>query len=632
MTEPDKKNTSIRFSPQLPKRIFLLSQADRPAAIKLALLESAVFDGWIGMLININTAIFVGLIALTAGFGPIASMIFLAVQITFTIIGTVILLFLQIRQQSNRPVQSAIAERLIVFADLLVMFGWGFCILLFMSPLIYERMLLIIVLTTAAGIGSATLNSRLLPALILGRIILFLPSIAYCFWEQPPFWGLLICTLLFAMVVSIGIGYAIHIQHLNEANLGYKLRETSVLLEQQSFALERSLHKENQAQEQVLKETKLRESFLHSISHDLSQPLSALALHLNNLSNQHLPKVATASTAAAQQCLRAAKSLVESVSQLAWIKENLPAPKFVDVDLHTLISRVVDELRPVVEEAGLELTYVPTSLFVRADPEFLERVLRNLAYNAVQYTAKGRILIGVRRRPGGLAELTVADTGPGISDSEQQRIFNAFYQVDARSVRQAGNVGLGLSIVNDLVAAMDGRVTLRSREGHGARFGIVLPVASGTARFPQAGGQSLPKTDAQIVIDRDRRILLVEDSQHYRTAIAAMIENLGYDVDVVGERPEILSVSKEELEACDFLIVDFHLGEGLTALDFLDRGQADLMSKCVIISQYDNPDMILHIKDQGGRFLKKPFAQEDLAMALQVIEKGSHAHRSSISA
>lgn len=620
MTEYGKKNASIRFSPQLPKKIFLLSQADRPAEIKLALLESAVFDGWIGMLININTAIFVGLISLTAGFGPIASLTFLTVQITFTIIGTVILLFLQIRQQSNRPVQSNIAERLIIFADLLVMFGWGFCILLFMSPLIYERMLLIIVLTTAAGIGSATLNSRLLPALILGRIILFLPSIAYCFWEQPPFWGLLICTLLFATIVSIGIGYAIHIQHLNEANLAYKLRETSVLLEQQSFALERSLSLENQAQERVLKETKLRESFLHSISHDLSQPLSALALHLNNLAHQRLPRVANASTAAAQQCLRSAKGLIESVSQLAWIKENLPAPKFESTDIHALISRLVDELRPVVEDAGLQLTYVPTSVFVRADPEFLERVLRNLAYNAVQYTAKGRISIGVRRRPGGLAEIIVADTGLGISPNEQQRIFNAFYQIDALKVRQSGNVGLGLSIVSDLVSAMNGQITLQSRKGHGSRFGVVLPLAVDTPQFREQGSE-VPTSDTHSATPANQHVLLVEDSPHYQTTIAAMIQSLGYSVEIIGERAEIMGVSDDKLENSDFLIVDFDLGGGLTAFDFLARSPSNLMPKCVIISQYDNPDMILHIKDQGGRFLKKPFMPEDLAMALRVVEK-----------
>lgn len=620
MTEYSKKSASIRFSPQLPKKIFLLSQADRPAEIKLALLESAVFDGWIGMLININTAIFVGLIAVTAGFGPIASLIFLTVQITFTIIGTVILLFLQIRQQSNRAVQSNVAERLIIFADLLVMFGWGFCILLFMSPLIYERMLLIIVLTTAAGIGSATLNSRLLPALILGRIILFLPSISYCFWEQPPFWGLLICTLLFATVVSIGIGYAIHIQHLNEANLAYKLRETSVLLEQQSFALERSLSLENQAQERVLKETKLRESFLHSISHDLSQPLSALGLHLNNLTRQRLPRIANASTAAAQQCLRSAKGLIESVSQLAWIKENLPSPKFESIDIHALISRLVNELRPVAEEAGLQLTFVPTSVFVHADLEFLERVLRNLAYNAVQYTDKGRISIGVRRRSGGLAEIIIADTGLGISPEEQQHIFNAFYQIDARKMRQSGNIGLGLSIVSDLVSAMNGQITLQSRLGKGSQFGIVLPLATDTPHLREQDSE-VPTVVNRHATPAKRRILLIEDSQQYQTSIAAMIRSLGYSVEIIGDRTEIMNISDDKLKNSNFLIVDFELGGGLTAFDFLARSSSNLMPKCVIISQHDNPDMILHIKDQGGRFLKKPFVREDLAMALRVVEK-----------
>ncbi|MEH6724883.1 MAG: ATP-binding protein, partial [Hyphomicrobiales bacterium] len=417
-----------------------------------------------------------------------------------------------------------------------------------------------------------------------------------------------------------GIGYAIHIQHLNEANLAYKLRETSVLLEQQSFALERSLSLENQAQERVLKETKLRESFLHSISHDLSQPLSALALHLNNLAHQRLPRIANASTAAAQQCLRSAQGLIESVSQLAWIKENLPAPKFQSTDIHSLISRLVNELHPVVEDAGLQLRYVPTSVSLRADPEFLERVLRNLVYNAVQYTDKGRISIGVRRRPSGLAEIVVADTGIGISPNEQHHIFNAFYQVDARKISQSGNVGLGLSIVSDLVTAMNGQITLKSREGHGSRFGVVLPLA---ADSPQVRDENsdVSTTETHSVSPGNRRILLVEDSPHFQTTIAEMIRRLGYNVEIIGKRSEIIGVSNDKLEQSDFMIVDFDLGDGLTAFDFLARSPENLMPKCVVISQHDNPDMILHIKNQGGRFLKKPFLQEDLAMALRVVEK-----------
>ncbi|CAN0509327.1 unnamed protein product, partial [Scytosiphon promiscuus] len=192
------------------------------------------------------------------------------------------------------------------------------------------------------------------------------------------------------------------------------------------------------------------------------------------------------------------------------LKENLPAPKFGSTDIHALISRLVDALRPVVEDAGLRLTYVPTSVFVRADPEFLERVLRNLAYNAVQYTANGRISIGVRRRSGGLAEIIVSDTGLGISPNEQQQIFNAFYQIDALKVRQSGNVGLGLSIVSDLVSAMNGQITLQSRKSHGSRFGVVLPLAADTSQFREQGSE-VPTSDTHSATPANQHILLVED-------------------------------------------------------------------------------------------------------------------------
>lgn len=222
--------------------------------------------------------------------------------------------------------------------------------------------------------------------------------------------------------------------------------------------------------------------------------------------------------------------------------------------------------------------------------------------------------------PAELAEIVVADTGPGISPNEQQHIFNAFYQIDARKINQSGNVGLGLSIVNDLVTAMNGQVTLQSREGHGSLFGAILPLA---ADNPEVRDQN---SDASMAVTSSashtrRRILLVEDSLHYQITIAEMIQRLGYDVETLGKRSEIIGASNDKLERSDFLIVDFDLGDGLTVFDFLARSPKNLMPKCVIISQHDNPDMILHIKDQGGRFLKKPFLQEDLAMALRIVEK-----------
>lgn len=617
--EPETSNKQNRKG--IPERIFLLSQAENPQEVKKSLLDSAVSDGWISLLVNVNTAIFAGLISLTADFGAEASLMFLAIQLTTTFIGTVLFLFLQIRRQSSKPVGATATQTLLTLIDFLLMSGWGFAIVLFITPLSYDRSLLIIVMLSAAGIASAALNAKLLPALIMGRVMLFLPSIAYFLSDQPPLWGLLLCTLFFAFAVSIGIGYAIHVQHLHEANLAFKLKETSVLLEQQSFSLERSLTLEQEAQENILKETRLREQFLHSISHDLNQPLGAMALSLKSLEQQKLPADGDKAVRIAGQSLKSARSLIKSVSQLAWIKEHLPQPEIDAVALQPLMANLATEAEPVASEKNLEIILVPTSVSVMADAGFLERILRNLIHNAIQHTAQGKVLFGVRKR-GTDAEIIVADTGTGISSDDQKRIFDTFFQIDPSTSRQAGNVGLGLSIVRDLVSAMNGKVTLKSKQGRGSSFGVVLQMNQSHRRNDISVPSSVrpgPKRQEASVTEK---VLLVEDHRGYLASISAMLNSKGFSVDTAHTPQEFAALDAERLQGYAFLILDFDLGDGLTAFDILERSERNLLPCCLIISQYDDPNIILHIKKNGGRFLKKPFDPGDLDAALKIVAKG----------
>jgi signal transduction histidine kinase/CheY-like chemotaxis protein len=615
---PAFDQTSRRF--RAP--IFLASQSDKPDEIRKVLVDSGISDGWFSLVININTVILVGLIALTADFGAVESLIFLALQLTFTFIGMVTLLFLQVRRQSMGGVSLWLSERLLTFTDTLLMCGWGFGILLFAAPLDYERSLLIIVLITSAGIVGSALNARLLRALIFGRVILYAPSVFYYASEQPPFWGLLICTLLLSAAVSIGIGYVIHIQHLTEANLGIKLRETSILLEQQSFSLERSMLLEHEAQQKLLVETKLRERFLHSVSHDLSQPLSALTLYLGVLSRLDLPSEGKTSVSAAQQCLSSARALIQSVTQLAWFTTNLPSPKIGRVELAPMLQSIASEAMPLALEKGLRLSLVQTSLAVDADAELLERVVRNLVYNAIQYTDKGGIALGARRRGGG-AEIIVADTGAGISDADRGKIFEAFYQVNGGKSRDSVNIGLGLSIVRDLVKAMGGQVQLLSLEGKGSIFGVLLPTSD------TAGGSGTVVKASSIAADvlRDEQamseyLFLAEDSPDYLASISAMLLQLGHKVRAAASKVEVAAINPQSLVGCKIMILDFDLGGGETAFDVLERFEDAARPPFLVISRHVDPNMVLKVKDMGGRFLKKPFDIDTLEETLRVIARG----------
>ncbi len=138
-------------------------------------------------------------------------------------------------------------------------------------------------------------------------------------------------------------------------------------------------------------------------------------------------------------------------------------------------------------ELGEEL---PT---IEADPVRLRQVLFNLAENAVKFSPRGgRVVVGARTvelasedddemgfvlmaAPERAVELSVKDTGPGIPQAEQERIFDAFYQVDGSSTREHGGTGLGLSIVKRLVDAHGGRVWVESAPGEGATFRLTIP-------------------------------------------------------------------------------------------------------------------------------------------------------------
>ena len=603
-------------------RIFLISQSDNVGEIKQILLAAAVSNGWISLLVNINASVFAGLILLTAEFGALESIYFLLLQASVVIACTIVFLYLQIRINLKKSVHSKIAERLLTFADLLAMAGWSFGTLLFVTPDSYQRSLLIIVLLTAAGIASATLNSRLLPSLIIGRLCLFLPATIYFSIEQPPFWGLLLCCLVFATSVSIGIGYAIHVQHINEANLTFKLRNSSILLEQQAFSLERSMHAENEAQRKLLEETKLRERFLHSIGHDLNQPLGALGLYLHSLEHLNLSRETSEIVSAARHSLGSARNLVKNVSQLAWLENELPNAQIGPIDLSELLNRIADDFQTVAADAGINFTRVPTSVSLMADPDFLERILRNLVQNAVQYSSGGKILLGVRRRSNGFAEIIVADNGAGISTEHQMEVFEAFYQIDAHKDRRHGNVGLGLSIVKDLTSAIEGQITLKSRAGNGAMFGVILPLADPRGTNTESSSKlkaDKPRTNSSTKVQKT--ILLVDDQRTYINSVSAMLSNLGFRVDSACTSLEIASLNSTKIAAFNFLIIDFDLGDGLTAFDVLDRLEGTQVPPFLVISQHDDPDMVLNIKKMNGRFLKKPFTQEALSQSLGMITR-----------
>ena len=223
----------------------------------------------------------------------------------------------------------------------------------------------------------------------------------------------------------------------------------------------------------------VRRDFVVNVSHELKTPVGGLALLAEAVLDANDDPEAVARFARRMQVESTRlTSLVQEIVDLSRLEiaDTLHEPELVDVGLAA--TAAVEHSRLLAESRGVEIvTSLTPGVQVFGDADLLSTAIRNLVGNAINYSESGsRVAVSVRSEEG-LVEVTVADQGHGIRESEQTRIFERFYRVDAARSRDTGGNGLGLAIVKHICANHGGEVTVWSEEGHGSTFTMRLPEA-----------------------------------------------------------------------------------------------------------------------------------------------------------
>lgn len=280
-----------------------------------------------------------------------------------------------------------------------------------------------------------------------------------------------------------------------------------------------------------------KDAFLANVSHELRTPLSAILLWSKMLSRGGLDGERLAEgLAAISKSADAQRKLVEDLLDTARIAAGKLRLESQPVDLPELIRSAIGAIALTVENKQIELDVdVPESLgVVRADADRLRQVLWNLLSNAVKFTPpRGRVSIHADRE-GDMVRINVSDTGRGVSKDALNRIFDRFVQSD-RTDASRGGLGLGLSIARQLVEVHGGTIDAASEgAGRGTHFRVQIPLAlimpTPTESRSAGNGEAL----------RDVRTLVVEDDQHTRDALAAMLRAEGADVTAVAGSEEAI--------------------------------------------------------------------------------------------
>ncbi len=167
-------------------------------------------------------------------------------------------------------------------------------------------------------------------------------------------------------------------------------------------------------------------------------------------------------------------SLIEDIIRLSQLDEQTELPT-ESVDLYALAKEEIAPLARQAEEKRVTLSLTGAPVTVSGVRRLLSEILVNLCGNAIKYNVEGGSVTVTVRDDGENAILTVADTGIGIPEEAQPRVFERFYRVDKSRSKETGGTGLGLSIVKHAVQAMGGEIRLESAPGKGSTFTVILP-------------------------------------------------------------------------------------------------------------------------------------------------------------
>jgi two-component system phosphate regulon sensor histidine kinase PhoR len=224
----------------------------------------------------------------------------------------------------------------------------------------------------------------------------------------------------------------------------------------------------------------MRREFIANASHELKTPLASIKLMVESLlaGAKDDPEVEEQFLSVIASETDRLVAIVEDMLQLSAIEAQETALRREEVSLCVPLQRVLETILPRLEAKSQKLTVeVPSEARFVGDAEAVERVLANLLDNAVKYTPDGGSISVAAEESDGKLVIKVADTGIGIPEEHQSRIFERFYRVDKARSRALGGTGLGLSIVKHLVEAMGGSVAVESTPGCGSTFTVVLPAA-----------------------------------------------------------------------------------------------------------------------------------------------------------
>ena len=311
---------------------------------------------------------------------------------------------------------------------------------------------------------------------------------------------------------------------------------------------------------------KAKSRFLAVASHDLRQPLQAAGLFASTLTRVIVDPQIRAIVDQQQEALASASGLLNTLLDLTKLESGALTPTIESFELGAVTAPLATELATRAREKRISLCIPSVAMRVRSDPLLLRQILQNLLGNALRYTPEGGVVGVDAAAEAGKIRIDVHDTGVGIPADKLAQIFDEFYQI-ATPIGERQGWGLGLSIVKHAADLLGHAITVRSQEGRGTTFTLVVDAA--TAAPDAAAPVPAPAASVDATTASRTRVLLIDDDAAVSRATTLLLQVEGFHVYAARGQADVRRLLAQPDFAPDVIVSDLQLQDKETGPDLV---------------------------------------------------------------
>ncbi|MET0505399.1 MAG: ATP-binding protein [Luteibacter sp.] len=379
----------------------------------------------------------------------------------------------------------------------------------------------------------------------------------------------------------------------------------------QAMRLRLAEHQQRMAEEANAAKT----DFMATLGHEIRTPMTGVLGMAELLARTPLDEAQRSYVDAVRRSGDTLLRLVNDALDITRIEARRLVLESECVSPRALADEVVALAAANAGDKGLALSAsvdVDVPRAIRGDSVRLRQILQNLVNNAVKFTQAGGVSLRLVR-DGGILEIIVTDTGPGMSTELLGRLFSRCEQ--GRSAQRAQGSGLGLAICQELVTLMGGTIGVASTPGHGSRFTVRIPVTACACEGRTCLAGAAPRAVAE-----GRRLLLVEDDPVVSEVIASLLRSRGHVVTAVGDG--LTAMSALSLDRFDVLLLDLDLPlvDGFQVARMVRRIESLETLPIVAVTARSAGDEWASVRAAGmDALLRKPMSGDDLGAVLEQL-------------